>query len=150
MKHLFRILTALFLTLSLASCSKDSPTNNYSTPVDPTVAYKVTLSGTNEVPANASTAMGSGILLFNSTTKIFTLSVNHTVVNATMGHIHKGAVGMNGSVVFPFTTFTSPFVYTSAALDAAQEADLAAGLYYINLHSAAFPGGEIRGNITKQ
>ena len=91
-----------------------------------------------------------GTLLFNSTTKIFTLSVTHTVVNATMGHIHKGAVGMSGSVVFPFTTFTSPFVYTSAALDAAQEADLAAGLYYINLHSAAFPGGEIRGNITKQ
>ena len=63
MKHLFRILTALFLTLSLASCSKDSPTNNYSTPVDPTVAYKVTLSGTNEVPTNASTAMGTGYII---------------------------------------------------------------------------------------
>ena len=151
MKNLFKIAGILFLSLFIDSCTKDdSPASSYSPPAVTIVSYKATLSGTNETTPNASTATGVGLLLYNSTTKIFTLSVTHTLATATMGHIHRGAAGENGAVVFPFTTFTSPFVYTSAALYAAQEADLAAGLYYINLHSAAFPSGEIRGNLIKQ
>ena len=71
-------------------------------------------------------------------------------MTATNGHIHKGAVDASGSPVFPFASFTSPINYTSVALTAEQEADLNAGLYYVNLHSAAFPGGEIRGQLIKQ
>lgn len=149
MKNLFKIVAGLFLSLSIASCSKSDPVTPYTAAADTVVMYKATLSGTNESTPNASTAIGTGMLSFNSTTKIFTLTVTHTLATATMGHIHKGAVGFSGGVVFSFSTFASPFVYTSAALDAAQEADLVAGLYYINLHSTAFPGGEIRGNLTK-
>ena len=72
-------------------------------------------------------------------------------MTVTAAHIHKGSVGIAGGVVFPFTApITSPINYTSVALDATQEADLNANMYYVNVHSAANPGGEIRGQLIKQ
>ena len=128
------------------SCKKsDDPV-----PVDPNVTFKATLSGTSESTPNASAATGTATLIFNTTTKIFTVSVTYSGVTATNGHIHKGAVGVSGGVIFPFSPFTSPISYTSAALDATQEADLNANLYYVNIHSAAFGAGEIRGQLIKQ
>lgn len=108
------------------------------------------MTGAQEVPANASTATGDATLTFNTTTKVFTLMVTHTIASPTNGHIHKAAVGVSGGVIFPFASFTSPISYTSPALDATQEADLNAGLYYVNIHTAAFPNGEIRGQLIKQ
>lgn len=129
------------------SCKKSSDP----VPVDPNVTFKATINGASEVPANASTGTGTATLIFNTTTKIFTVSVTYSGVTATNGHIHKGAVGVSGGVVFGFSPFTSPISYTSAALDATQEADLNANLYYVNIHSAApFTAGEIRGQLIKQ
>jgi hypothetical protein len=62
------------------------------------------LMGSNEVPTNNSTAMGT-TLKFNNTTKVFTITVTHDLSSITSGHIHKGAAG-NG--VFPFTALVSP------------------------------------------
>lgn len=142
MKHLFKILTFTLLLTFIVSCDDDDP--------NPNVTYKATLSGANESTPNSSTATGTGTLTFNTTTKIFTMTVTHTLASPTSGHIHKGAVGVSGPVVFPLSSLASPITYTSAALTTEQEADLNAGLYYVNLHSAAFPGGEIRGNLIKQ
>jgi CHRD domain len=147
MKHLLRLFVIAAFFTGFASCSKSSdpaPTPN------PNVTFLATLSGASEVPANASTATGSATLVFNNTTKIFTVTVTHNITTPTNGHIHKGAAGVSGGVVFPFASFTSPISYTSAALDATQEADLNANLYYVNIHTAAFPGGEIRGQLIKQ
>lgn len=143
MKHLFRFLVISIVLLGIFSCdSSDDP--------NPNVTFKATLNGTSEVPANASTATGTATLTYNTTTKIFTVTVTHTIAAATNGHIHKGAMGVSGSPVFPFSSFTSPITYTSIALDATQQADLYAGLYYVNIHTAAYPGGEIRGQLIKQ
>ena len=143
MKHLIKILAlTVFLTL-IVSCAADDESNTNET-------YKATLSGANESTPNSSTATGTGTLTFNTTTKVFTLTVTHTLASPTAGHIHKGAVGISGPVVYPFSSLVSPITITSAALTTEQEADLTAGLYYVNLHSAAFPGGEIRGNLIKQ
>jgi hypothetical protein len=143
MKHLIKILAlTVFLTL-IVSCAADDESNTNET-------YKATLSGANEATPNSSTATGTGTLTFNTTTKVFTLTVTHTLASPTAGHIHKGAVGISGPVVYPFSSLVSPITITSAALTTEQEADLTAGLYYVNLHSAAFPGGEIRGNLIKQ
>lgn len=77
--------------------------------------------------------------------------VNFSGITATASHIHKAAVGVPGSVIFGFTPpITSPINYTSVALDSTQQADLNANLYYVNIHSAAFPAGEIRGQLIKQ
>ncbi|MEY2917112.1 MAG: hypothetical protein RIS73_826 [Bacteroidota bacterium] len=146
MKLLIRFLAIAFIVTSVSSCSKSDPT-----PVpDPNVTFKATLSGASEVPANASAATGTATLTFNTTTKIFSLTVTHSIATATNGHIHKAAAGASGGVIFPFSSFTSPIAYTSVALDATQEADLNANLYYVNIHTAAFPGGEVRGQLIKQ
>jgi hypothetical protein len=146
MKLLIRFLAIAFIVTNVSSCSKNDPA-----PVpDPNVTFKATLSGASEVPANASAATGTATLTFNTTTKIFSLTVTHSIATATNGHIHKAAAGASGGVIFPFSSFISPIAYTSVALDATQEADLNANLYYVNIHTAAFPGGEVRGQLIKQ
>lgn len=127
----------------IVSCSDDEAAP------DPNVVFMATLNGASESTANPSTATGSATLTFNQDTKIFTIVVTYTGLTATNGHIHKGAVGESGSPVFPFTTFTSPINFTSEALTAEEEADLNAGLYYVNLHTGDYPGGEIRGQLLK-
>ncbi len=143
MKLLIRLSTMLLIVFSMVSCGKDDDTVA-------NVTYKATLKGTSEVPSNASAAVGLATLTYDPNTKLFTIVVTHNLAAATGGHIHKGATGVNGEVVFPFLSTTSPINFTSVALDAAQLSDLNAGLYYVNLHTASFPGGEIRGQLIKQ
>lgn len=132
------------ILLIAGSCKKSDTTST-------DVIFKAVINGASETPANASTATGTATLTFNTTTKIFSIVANFIEITATASHIHKGEVGVAGAVVFGFTApITSPINYTSAALDASQEADLNANLYYVNIHSAAFPGGEIRGQLIKQ
>jgi hypothetical protein len=134
----------LSVLLIAGSCKKsDTPSTD--------VIFKAVINGASESPVNASTATGTATLTFNTTTKIFSVVVNFTGITATAAHIHKGEVGVPGGVIFGFTApITSPINYTSAALDASQEADLNANLYYVNIHSAALPAGEIRGQLIKQ
>ena len=139
MKLVSNVLFALLVILGTSSCKDD----------DKEVTYSATLNGASEVPANSSTATGTATLTFNTDTKVFEINVTHNVTGATAGHIHMGAVGTNGSALFPFVTVTSPITFTSAVLTGAQEADLNAGLFYVNIHSAAYPGGEIRGQLIK-
>jgi|JI9StandDraft_1071089.scaffolds.fasta_scaffold17250_2 hypothetical protein len=143
MKLLSKFFALFIIVFSMISCGKDEET------VIPNVTYNATLKGTSEVPANASAAIGLATLTYNPNTKLFTIVVTHDLVAVTGGHIHKGATGINGEVVFPFLTTTSPITYTSVALTASQLSDLNAGLYYVNLHTASFPDGEIRGQILK-
>jgi hypothetical protein len=136
------IIFLALIGLGLVSCKDDEPSN--------IEVYQATLNGSSEVPSNSSTATGDATLTYDNSTKVFTLVVTYTGLTASNGHIHKGAVGVSGNVVFPFTSFTSPINYTSPVLTAEQETDLRAGLYYVNIHTTAFPAGEIRGQLIKQ
>lgn len=149
MKIIGMFLTASISLFGLLSCEKydDVP---FPTTLNPNIVFKATLTGAQEVPANASTATGEASLVYDSISKVFTLSVTHTIPNPTNGHIHKAPIGVSGGVIFPFASFTSPISYTSPVLDATQQADLKANLYYVNIHTAAFPGGEIRGQLIRQ
>ena len=152
MKHLFKFLALPFFLLAVASCSNNSDNPNQNPNL---TTFKADLKGSNEAPApgTPSTATGKATLVFDNTTKIFTLTVTHDVVNPTMGHIHKGAVGVSGSPVFPSptTSFTFPITnYTSPVLTQLQEDDLRAGLYYVNIHSDVYKAGEIRGQLNKE
>lgn len=139
----FFVIAAIFFTVS--ACNKDDSNNN------DTVIFTAALSGANEVPANPSQATGKATLTFNQTTNTFNIVTTYSGgLTATGAHIHKGAPGVSGPVIFPFTQLTSPINYTSPALDSLQKADLFAGNYYVNVHSALYPAGEIRGQLTKQ
>lgn len=137
---------ALITLIGMGSCKKDSD----DPPAD--VTFLATINGTSEVPVNASAATGSATFTYNPTTYILTGTVTFTGITATAAHIHKGALGVSGGVIFPLGSAapTSPISFTSVALDATQQADLLANLYYVNIHSAAFLGGEIRGQLIKQ
>ena len=147
MLRTLKTLSIALLMSSLISCDDDD--DDVIPPA--TTTFRATLNGASEVPANASTATGTSTLVFDNTTKIFTITTTYTGLVVTDAHIHKGAVGVSGPPVFPFTApFTSPITDTSVALTAAQEADLMANLYYVNLHSTLYPNGEIRGQLIKQ
>jgi CHRD domain len=159
MKHLLKTLSIALFSILILSCEEETKVK----PVVevPKVIFEATLTGAKETIPNASTETGSANLNFNTDTKRFTIVVTHSfgrkdsdgnLLNpvATMGHIHKGAQGTNGDVVFPFTTLTSPITFVTGKLTPEQEADLFAGLYYVNLHTVAYPGGEIRGNLVKK
>ena len=145
MKKIAFSLLAL-LALNFASCSSDSTTTP--TPVVTTQTVTATLSGANEVPAITTTSTGSVNGTYDKTTKTLKITVTHTVATPIGAHIHRAAPTANGIIIFGFPApLTSPLVY-STVLDAAQLADLTAGLYYVNIHTAANTGGEIRGQLT--
>jgi hypothetical protein len=112
------------------------------------VDVKVTLSGDQEVPAVKTAAAGSGTISV-AADKSVSGSVTTTGVAGTMAHIHEGAPGKNGGVVIPLAkggdnTWTVP---AGAKLTDAQYSSFKAGNLYVNVHSAANPGGEIRGQL---
>jgi hypothetical protein len=116
--------------------------------VSPEVPVMATLSGASEVPANPSTATGKAEGTYNNDTNELKLTITYQGVTPTAWHIHKAAAGTNGGVLFDFgNTFTSPYNYTTT-LTEEQEADLKAGMYYVNIHSATYKGGEIRGQLS--
>lgn len=115
--------------------------------MDPLTEVTAILSGANEVPTNTSPATGRVEGTFNEETNLLDMTVTYQQMTPTAWHIHNGAEGTNGPVLFNLgNTFTSPYNY-STTLTEAQEADLKAGNYYVNIHSTTYPGGEIRGQL---
>jgi len=109
---------------------------------------KVTLSGDQEVPAVTTAASGSGTITIGSDMSV-SGSVTTTGIAAVAAHIHDGAAGKNGPVIIPLAK-TADNVWSvpaGAKLTDAQYADYKAGNLYVNVHSAAHKGGEIRGQL---
>ncbi len=119
---------------------------------DTTAVVTFSLSGSQEVPAVDTMAMGSGYALFDTTNNNVSLVAVTTIENATMAHIHTGFAGVNGPVLAALveSEATAGVWMTdgSIALDEATATQLLSGGHYVNVHTAAFTGGEIRGQIT--
>jgi hypothetical protein len=115
------------------------------------VAFTTQLRGANEVPPAASNATGQVDAVLNKDTNVLRWELTYSGLSgpATAGHFHGPAmVGANAGVSLPFNNpITSPMA-GQATLTAAQAADLMAGKWYANIHTAKFPGGEIRGQMT--
>lgn len=113
-----------------------------------------TLTSAQEVPPNASTATGFGRVTLNDAETQITASFHWSGLtgNATAGHIHgPAAVGANAPIIFnmsPTAATSGSVIAATFAVSPTQVADLKAGLWYFNIHTAANPGGEIRGQIT--
>jgi len=113
---------------------------------------KATLDGASEVPANTSAGKGTAELDFDAASKKLSWKVTYSGLSgpATAAHFHGPAeAGKNAGVAVAIPNATSSPVEGSATLTDAQAADLAAGKYYVNIHTAANPGGEIRGQVMK-
>ncbi len=108
----------------------------------------VPMAGANEVPPNASTGTGTAKVDLDSNVLKWTVTYSGTTGPVTAGHFHGPAMtGANAGVVVPFPGPISSPITGTATLTAAQVADLKAGLWYVNLHTAANPGGELRGQV---
>jgi CHRD domain len=109
---------------------------------------KVTLAGTNEVPPVTTSASGTGIVTVGMDGGV-SGTITTMGVAGTAAHIHEAATGKNGPVIVPMTkSGDNSFMFPPGAkLTEAQMASLKAGNLYINVHSAANPGGEIRGQL---
>jgi hypothetical protein len=120
-----------------------------------TTTFKATLNAASEVPPNQSPATGTATVTLDSATNAITWSGSFSGLTgpATAAHIHGPApVGKNAGVILWLSTKGSPFSSPfegKGELTAAQAADLMAGNYYVNIHTAANPGGEIRGQLMK-
>ena len=108
---------------------------------------KVTLSGANEVPPVTTAASGGGTITIGADGSV-SGSVSTKGIVSTKAHIHLAAPGKNGPVIVPLTKDGDTYkVPAGAKLTEAQMASFKAGDLYINVHSAAHPGGEIRGQL---
>jgi hypothetical protein len=105
------------------------------------------LSPDQEVPPQPGTDRGGCMGQFNAATSELSLVCTHNVVDATVMHIHRGAAGINGSVAFDLGNPSSPVNATWSNMSPADVADLMAGNFYVNVHTAGRPGGAIRGQI---
>lgn len=115
------------------------------------MAFGAKLSGANEVPANASPGSGTLEASLDKQTSVLSWTVTYAGLTGPVkaGHFHGPAVaGANAGVALGFTGSVESPVKGSATLTAAQIEDLAAGKWYVNLHTAANPGGELRGQVT--
>src|SRR6195952_548604 len=113
---------------------------------------KAALDGKAEVPPNTSAATGSADIDFDAASKKLSWKITYSGLSgpATAAHFHGPAeAGKNAGVAVAIPNATSSPAEGSATLTEAQAADLMAGKYYVNVHTAANPGGEIRGQVTK-
>ncbi len=115
------------------------------------VHFKANLTGAQEVPAKTTTGKGEALATLDTATKLLSYTVEYLDLSgpATAAHIHgPAAAGANAGVLVPFASAASP-ISGSATLTDAQVTDLMAGKMYVNVHTAANPAGEIRGQLEK-
>jgi PKD repeat protein len=119
-------------------------------PASDAAVFSTTLAGSEETPPNASTATGTGSATLNADGTL-TYTVTSTGFATAFGaaHVHQGGPGVAGPILFGIDCNAAGTACsgTSPVLSAAQKSALVAGLTYFNLHTDAYPGGEIRGQL---
>jgi hypothetical protein len=119
-----------------------------------TLHFATSLKGADEVPANDTKGTGKVTATLDTASKLFSYKVTYSGLTgpATMAHFHgPAAPGVNAPPVVPVpsSALANPMKGT-ATLSDDQIADLKAGKWYFNIHTAANKGGEIRGQVMKK
>jgi hypothetical protein len=116
-----------------------------------TIHFTAHLDGAQETPPNDSKGTGEAKVAFDTDSKTLIWTVTYSGLSgpATMAHFHGPApVGKAAPVVVNFQPFESP-IRGSAVLTQGQIDQLMNGLWYVNVHTALHPPGEIRGQVVK-
>ena len=112
--------------------------------------FAATIDGTQQSPVVETAGKGSAELTFDTDSKVLEWTIEYSGLSGApaAGHFHGPADrGANAGVAVPFEGSLDSPIKGTATLTDAQAADLLAGKYYINIHTAAHKGGEIRGQV---
>lgn len=150
-KSISLLMLAVFV---LSGCKKDEVEE----PVSLIKKVNVTLSGAQEVPAIVTSGSGTAEISYDPTMKMITYKISWQLGNSnastTNMHFHGSDTGsdtVNSGVAISITGFapgsTGTVSGVTVALTSAQEAQLLAGKWYVNVHSSTVTSGELRGNI---
>jgi hypothetical protein len=130
----------------VAGCGAMRPANNVE-------VFEATLSGSQEVPPTGSPGTGQAEVRLDKATNMLSWKVSYSGLTgpAVAAHIHgPAAAGVNANVSVPFSNVGTSPITGQATLNAAQVAQLEAGQMYVNVHTAAHKGGEIRGQLHRR
>ncbi|MEP7001947.1 MAG: CHRD domain-containing protein [bacterium] len=142
----------------LAACSADGAV------VPQRATYVATLTGSREIPPVVTAASGSATFTLVGQTVTYTVLASGFSTTLTVGHALIGPAGTTGLVIVPLTIIAQSGTVASGSLDLSVPITFGnvtisgdslrtlfeTGKAYVNLHTAAHPGGEIRGQIVKQ
>lgn len=130
----------------------------------PVVSYSATLTGAHERPAVVTSASGTAGFMLIGTTITYTIATTGFSSPLTAGHVHLGGAGETGPVIVPFSITAQSGTVASGAIDVGAPVTFGnitisgdslrrlfdSGTAYVNLHTAGFPGGEIRGQVVRK
>ena len=141
-----RTLTALAAALLLAAPALIAPA------LAATEHFHADMAGPSEVPANTTAGTGTVDATLDTATKKldYTVTWSNLTGPATMAHIHgPAAAGKNAGVIVPLGDSPTSPIQGTATLTDTQVTALEGGMYYVNVHTTAHKGGEIRGQLVK-
>lgn len=116
------------------------------------IDFRATMTGKAEVPPTTSAGTGDVLATLDTTTKKLTYTMTYAGLSgpAAAAHFHGPAeAGANAGVAVPIGTNPPSPTTGSVTLTDAQMADLEAGKWYANVHTADNKGGEIRGQMMR-
>ena len=142
----------------LAACGSDGVTARSN------ATYMAALSGAREVPAVQTATTGSATFIRAGATVTYTVSASGFTTPLTVAHIQIGASGVIGPVIATLNIVAQSGVVASGSIDLSRpvtqgnitiSSDSLTALFdtgnaYVNLHTAAWPDGELRGQILRQ
>jgi predicted extracellular nuclease len=114
----------------------------------PLVTFNIVLEGAQETPANNSAGVGSGTAVIDTVNNTITLNLTFSGLTGTVNNAHLHGPAMRGMAagvkigISQASPITDVLTYSET-----DEADILAGLWYVNIHSTVFPGGELRGQM---
>jgi len=135
-------------TPSQATPSQATPSQ--ATPSQAMQVYEASLAGAQEVPPVTTTATGAAEVRYNPATSMLSWRVTYSGLSgpATGAHIHGPAgPGQNAGVLIPFSNAGTSPITGETRITAQQLGQLSSGQWYVNVHTAKNPDGEIRGQL---
>ena len=148
MKNFLPAVLLLTGLVAATACKRTEPTPD---PGPPIIGY---LDGTQQVPMVTTAARGTITGTFDKASSIFKYSVTYSGLTPLGAHFHIGAPGASGPIAIELPKnnaaqdgYVSP-IEGAFILSAPNVTALTSNNFYVNLHTAAYAGGEIRGNIT--